>query len=87
MIAKGVDFTVRLIQNVGYAKGRVLAALFDKGEGKIDEVLGGINYGDSDLCYLTPYRQELAGSPEKFFRVLDKIKEPKCKRCSSLWCP
>ena len=42
----------------------------------IDDVLGGIKYDDDDLCYLTDYRPELAGSPEKFFRVLDKIKDP-----------
>ena len=46
MIAKGVVVTVWIIQNVGNAKRRVLAALFDKGEGMIDEVLGGIKYGD-----------------------------------------
>ena len=39
VIRKGADFTVRFIQNVEYAKGRVLAALFDKGEGMIDGVL------------------------------------------------
>ena len=32
VIAKGADVTVKLIQNVGIAKRRVLAALFDKGE-------------------------------------------------------
>ena len=25
---------------------------------------------------MTDYRHELAGSPEKFFRILDKIKDP-----------
>ena len=45
----------------------------------IDDVLGRINYDDNDLRDLTDYRPELAGSPEKFFRVLDKIKEPKIK--------
>ena len=56
----------------------VLAALFDKGEEEmIDGVLGRINYNNDDLYYLTNYRPELAGSPEKFFRVLDKIKEPR----------
>ena len=68
--------TVRLIQNVGDAKRCVLAALFDKGEGMIDGVLGRIDYDDYDLWSLTNYRPELAGSPEKFFRVLDKIKDP-----------
>ena len=76
VIAKGADAAVWFIQRVG-AKRRGLAALFDKGEeGMIDEVLGRINYGDSDLRVLTEYRHELAGSPEKFFKVLDKIKEP-----------
>ena len=85
VIAKGADVTVRLIQNVDSAKRHVLAALFDKGEGMIDDVLGGIRYDDDDLRDLTGYRHELAGSPEKFFRVLDKIKEPKNARdgCSS----
>ena len=43
----------------------------------IDDVLGGVEYDDDDLCGLTDYRPELAGSPEKFFRVLDKIKDTK----------
>ena len=76
VIAKGADVTVRFIQNVVFAKVCVLAALFDKGEGMIDDVLGRIKYDDDDLGNLTDYRPELAGSPEKFFRVLDKIKEP-----------
>ena len=42
----------------------------------IDGVLGRIDYDDGDLRGLTIYRPELAGSPEKFFRVLDKIKKP-----------
>ena len=42
----------------------------------IDRVLGRVKYDDDDLCVLTYYRKELAGSPEKFFRVLDKIKGP-----------
>ena len=33
VIAKGAVATVKLIQNVKYAKRGVLAALFDKGEG------------------------------------------------------
>ena len=66
----------------------VLAALFDKGEeGMIDGVLGRIKYDDDDLCDLTDYRPELAGSPEKFFRVLDKIKDPENQEmCCSLGC-
>ena len=84
VIGKGADVTVRFIQNVEDAKRRVLAALFDKGEeGMIDGVLGRVEYDDVDLTHLTDYRPELAGSPEKFFRVLDKIREPGIKRgCS-----
>ena len=75
VIAKGADFTVGFIQNVDRAKRCVLAALFDKGEkGMIDGVLERIRYYDDDLAHLTSYRHELAGSPEKFFRVLDRIK-------------
>ena len=78
VIAKGVNFTVKLIQSVGNAKRCVLAALFDKGKKEmIDEVLGRIEYDDRDLYGFTHFQNELAGSPEKFFRVLDKIKDPK----------
>ena len=42
----------------------------------IDGVLGEIECNDKDLCDLTDHRPELAGSPEKFFRVLDKIEGP-----------
>ena len=75
VIEKGADFTAKLIQKAENAKDCVLAALFDKGEGMIDDVFGRIKYNDWDLRDLTYYRPELAGSPEKFFRVLDKIKE------------
>ena len=77
VIEKGADVTVWFIQKVEDAKKRVLAALFDKGEeGMIDDVFGRIECDDNDLCGLTGYRPELAGSLEKFFRVLDKIKDP-----------
>ena len=75
VVAKGADAAVRLIQNVESATRCVLAALFDKGEGIIDEVLGGIKYDVWDLAHVTDYRPELAGSSEKFFRILDKIKD------------
>ena len=51
----------------------------------IDDVLGRIEYDDDDLYYLTNYRPELAGSPEKFFRVLDKIKEPEMQEEAVCW--
>ena len=77
VMAKGADVTVRFIQNARRAKRCALAALFDQGEkGVIDEVLGRINYNDYDLRFLTNYQSELAGSPEKFFRVIDKIIDP-----------
>ena len=77
VIAKGADAAVWLIQNVDtVAKRCVLAALFDKGEEIIDGVLEGIKCYNDDLRFLTTYRRELAGSPEKFFRVLDKIEDP-----------
>ena len=77
VIAKGAEVTAQFIQNVGDTEECVLAALFDKGEeGMIDEVLRRIKYSDNDLYGLTGYRPGLAGSPEKFFRVLDKIKVP-----------
>ena len=85
MIAEGAEFTVKFIQKVEGAKMHVLAALFDNGEGMIDGVLGGINYNDYDLYGLTRYRPELAGSPEKFFRVLDKIKDPEMQEMPFVW--
>ena len=54
----------------------MLAALFDKGERTIDDVLAGIEYEDYDIYKLIRYRPELAGPPAKFFRILDKIKNP-----------
>ena len=51
----------------------------------IDGVLGRIGYDDNDLCDLTDYRPELAGSPEKFFRVLDKIKDPEKQEWAVHW--
>ena len=79
VIARGADVTIWFIQNVGCVKSHVLVTLFDKGEGIIDEVLGGIKYDDEDLCVLMDFQKELAGSPEKFFRILDKIKAPDCQ--------
>ena len=78
VVAKGAGVTVRILQSVSVlAKQCVLAALFDKGEEKIDGVLGRISYDDYDLARLTNYRPELAGSSEKFFRILDKIEKPR----------
>ena len=86
VIANGADFIVKLIQNVKDAKRRVLAALFDQEDkGMIDDVLGRIEYDDNDLGGLTDYRPELAGSSEKFFRVLDKIENPETQALVVYW--
>ena len=77
VIAEGVDFTITFIQKVKDAKLHVLAVLFDTGKTMVDEVLRGIEHFDEDLPLLTNYQRELAGSPERFFRVLDKITEPR----------
>ena len=47
--------------------------------------LGESNTMTDDLGSLTNYRPELAGSPEKFFRVLDKIKEPERQEEAVRW--
>ena len=86
VIKTGADFTGWFIHNVKCAKERVLAALFDKGKkGMIDEVLGKVECNDWDLASLTFYRPELAGSPEKFSKVLDKIEEPKMQESAVCW--
>ena len=52
VMAKSADATVWVIQNVGDTEERVLAALFDKGEGgMIDDVLRKIEYSDDDLLF------------------------------------
>ena len=77
VIANGADFTAQIIGNVIHSKWCVLAALFDYGSKVlIDWVLKGIFYHDRDLYNLTLYRPELADPPEKFFNLLDRIKEP-----------
>ena len=43
----------------------------------VDQVLKKIEYDDDDLIDLTDYRPELAESHESFFKVIDKIKDPK----------
>ena len=87
VVARGIDVTVWFIQSVDVLeKRRVLAALFDKGEQRmIDSVLGRFNYDDNDLYDLTNYRPELAGSPEKFFRVLDRIEDPEKQELTVQW--
>ena len=81
VIAEGPDVTVKLIKNVKdkNAKRCLLAALFDRGGGMIDQVLGRISYKDEDLWRLTDYRPELASSHEKLFNILDKIEAPGCQ--------
>ena len=59
------------------AKRPTLAALFIKRPDIVDEVLKKIEYDDYDLSVLTDYRPELAESHDNFFKVIDKIKDPK----------
>ena len=87
VIAKGTDLAVKFINNVddASAKLHVLAALFDVGSKEmVDDVLGKIDYNDSDLVYLMDYRPELANS-YKFFNVLDKIKDLEWQKSGVRW--
>ena len=77
VVMKSVEFIVGFINQVEDAKRPTLAALFIKRPDKVDEVLKKIKYDDDDLRYLTDYRPELAESHDKFFKVIDKIKDPK----------
>ena len=77
VVTKSVDFIARFINQVENAKRATLAALFVKRPEIVDEVLKKIEYNDDDLLQLTDYRPELAESHESFFKVIDKIKDPK----------
>ena len=76
VVMKSVDFIAGFINQVVYAKTRTLAALFIKRPDEVDQVLKRIKYNDGDLIGLTSYRPELAESHDKFFKVIDKIKDP-----------
>ena len=53
----------------------------------VDQVLKKIEYNDDDLMDLTDYRPELAESHDKFFKVIDKIKDPKNQEWAvKMWC-
>ena len=67
------------------AKGPTLAALFIKRPDIVDQVLKKIKYDDDDLRYLTDYRPELAESHENFFKVIDKIKDPRNQERAVRW--
>ena len=43
----------------------------------VDQVLEKIKYNDCDLYNLTSHRPELTEFHENFFKVIDRIKEPK----------
>jgi len=76
VVTKDVDFIAGFFNQIKGAKKPTLAALFIKRPNVVDQVLKRIKYDDSDLCYLTNYRPELAESHEGFFKAIDKIKEP-----------
>ena len=77
VVTKSVEFIVGFINQVEDAKIPTLAALFIKRPDIVDQVLKKIKYNDDDLRNLTNYRPELAESHDKFFKVIDKIKDPK----------
>ena len=76
VVMKSVEFIVGFINQVKNVKRPTLAALFIKRPDMVDQVLKKIKYDDYDLSYLTDYRPELAESHDKFFKVIDKIKDP-----------
>ena len=76
VVMKSVEFITGFINQVEDVKKPTLAALFIKRSDVVDQVLKKIKYDDDDLMYLTNYRPELAESHDKFFKVIDKIKNP-----------
>ena len=86
VVMEDPDFIIRFINYVGMAKRRTLAALFIKRSDAIDKVLKEINYDDNDLIWLTNRRIEVAESPDKLFRVLNKIENPKNEETLVGWC-
>ena len=46
----------------------------------VDQVWGRIKYNDDDLMTLTTDRPKLAESHDKFFKLIDKIKDQKIKQ-------
>ena len=76
VVTKSVEFIIGFINQVGNLKRPTLAALFIKRSDEVDQVLKKIEYNDNDLIYLTDHRPELAESHDKFFKAIDKIKDP-----------
>ena len=72
---KSVDFIASFINTVWQLRKPTLAALFDKEPEKIDKVLEKIRYTDSALVDSVRFRPEMASQPEKFFKLLDLIKD------------
>ena len=85
VVMKDVDFIVKFINQVEDAKGPTLAALFIKRPDMVDQVLKKIKYDDHDLMDLTNYRPELAESHDVFFKVIDKINDPKNQEMAVEW--
>ena len=85
VVTKSVEFIIGFINQVENAKTPTLAALFIKRPDVVDQVLKKIKYNDYDLMYLTNYRPELAESHDKFFKVIDKIKDPENQEGAVKW--
>ena len=77
VVTKDIDFIIGFINQVEKAKIPTLAALFVKRPDAVNQVLNNVHYNDNDLLNLTKYRAELAESPDNFFNVIGKIKDPR----------
>ena len=77
VVTRSVEFIIKFINQVEDVKKPTLAALFLKRPEVVDQVLKNIKYDDNDLMYLTAHRPELAESHDNFFKVIDKINNPK----------
>ena len=82
---KSVEFIAGFINQVKNVKRPTLAALFIKRSDMVDQVLKKIKYDDDDLMDLTNHRPELAESHDKFFKVIDKIKDPENQEWAVRW--
>ena len=80
VVMKSVEFIAGFINQVENSKRPTLAALFIKRSDIVDEVLKKIKYNDDDLSDLTNHRPELAESHDGFFKVIDKINDPRKSR-------
>lgn len=84
-ITKGVGFLLEFINQVEDAKRHILATLFLKRPDVVDNVLTNIGCDHDDLIHLTSYQPELAELHDKFFKVIDKLKDPEHQVLAVYW--